>query len=204
MPRARSTRILIAAHTPGLAETLARTIAGAASSIALLHEPSAGELTLSLPSRVAKEKPALVLLELKQNADALAQLRFHDRNTPVVVMLTAARPEVAFLASRLGADEMLLMSNTDEEVAAAITSTLSHDRTPSPQDQPAEPSPSASSNEPIFTIGKRASLQAEAVAIRRTLQETNWNRKEAARRLQMSYKSLLNRLKAFEGTGQII
>jgi len=36
------------------------------------------------------------------------------------------------------------------------------------------------------------------------LEETHWNRKEAARRLQMSYKSLLNRLKVLEATGQIV
>jgi DNA-binding NtrC family response regulator len=73
-------------------------------------------------------------------------------------------------------------------------------------EMPTSPTPAAvvaPANEPIFAIGKRASLEAEAVAIRRTLEETHWNRKEAARRLQMSYKSLLNRLKVLEATGQM-
>ena len=59
-------------------------------------------------------------------------------------------------------------------------------------------------NEKIFKVGKHAKLEAEAVAIRRALEETRWNRKEAARRLQMSYKTFLNRLKLLEAGGQSI
>jgi len=128
VPSTAPTRILIAAHTRGLAGTLADVLAEAGYAASVLDEPSADELAAALPGRVAAEKPALLVLELKQNADALAQLRFHDAQTPVLVMLTAARPEVAFIASKLGADEMLLMSDSDDEIVARASSILSHPR----------------------------------------------------------------------------
>jgi DNA-binding NtrC family response regulator len=34
--------------------------------------------------------------------------------------------------------------------------------------------------------------------VRRTLAETRWNRREAARRLKISYKALLNKLKKWD------
>ncbi len=128
MPASAPTRILIAAHTRALAETLADTLAPAGHAITLLEEPTAADLAAALPARVAAEKPALLLLELKQTADALAQLRFHDKHTPVVIMLTSARPEVAFTAKALGAEDMLLMSHSDEEVAATVARVLAADR----------------------------------------------------------------------------
>jgi DNA-binding NtrC family response regulator len=129
MPASAPTRILIAAHTRGLAETLAETLAPAGYAIGRLEEATATELAAALPGRAAADRPALVVLELKQNADALAQLRLQDMQTPVLVMLTAARPEVAFQASKLGADEMLLMSHSDEEILIAVADVLSRART---------------------------------------------------------------------------
>jgi DNA-binding NtrC family response regulator len=122
------TRILVATHTRGLAETLDEILAPLRHTLLHLEEPSEGHLEAALPGRVAADRPALVVLELKKTAHALAQLRLQNKQTPVVVMLTAARPEVAFQASRLGADEMLLMSNSDEEVAAIIAGVLSRPR----------------------------------------------------------------------------
>jgi two-component system response regulator AtoC len=133
VPAFAPTRILIATHSRGMAETLAEVLAPLGHTLLHLEEPTEGHLEAALPGRVAADRPALVVLELKKTAHALAQLRLHegqahDRQTPVVVMLTAARPEVAFQASKLGADEMLLMSNSDEEVAAITAGVLSRTR----------------------------------------------------------------------------
>ncbi|MEE9278795.1 MAG: sigma-54 dependent transcriptional regulator [Myxococcota bacterium] len=45
-------------------------------------------------------------------------------------------------------------------------------------------------------IGKRAAREAERRALRRVLYQTNWNRKKAARILEVSYKTLLQKIKA--------
>lgn len=51
---------------------------------------------------------------------------------------------------------------------------------------------------PLLEIGRRAAWQAERQAIQQMLLATRWNRKEAARRLHVSYKALLNKLKQME------
>ena len=131
VPKSIPARVLIATHTRGLAETLAESIASAAYAVTQLDTPSAEDLATALPTRLAEENPTLVLIELKQNTDALARIRAQSPGTLVVVMLTTAQPELAFQASRLGADAMLLLSNSDEEVADAVAHTLAHPRTPS-------------------------------------------------------------------------
>jgi two-component system response regulator AtoC len=40
--------------------------------------------------------------------------------------------------------------------------------------------------------------EAEAEAIRQALRETNWHRKEAAERLNISYKALLYKLRQYD------
>ena len=50
----------------------------------------------------------------------------------------------------------------------------------------------------LLEIGRRAAMQAEREAIERVLQETRWNRRQAARILKISYKALLNKLKLME------
>lgn len=47
-------------------------------------------------------------------------------------------------------------------------------------------------------IGNSAKEEAEKVLIRKALDETNWNRKESARRLKISYKMLLNKIKKWK------
>lgn len=55
------------------------------------------------------------------------------------------------------------------------------------------------SREPsLLEIGRQAAWQAERQAIRDMLIETRWNRREAARRLRVSYKALLNKIKLIE------
>ena len=47
----------------------------------------------------------------------------------------------------------------------------------------------------LKAISRRAAQLAEKGVIEKVLQETRWNRKEAAERLQISYKALLYKMK---------
>ena len=46
-------------------------------------------------------------------------------------------------------------------------------------------------------LGKKAAEMAEKEAIQNVLQETRWNRKEAAKILHVSYKALLYKIKRY-------
>ena len=48
---------------------------------------------------------------------------------------------------------------------------------------------------PLKEVGRRASLEAERAAIDRILHHTHWNRKQAARVLGVSYKTLLQKIR---------
>ncbi len=50
----------------------------------------------------------------------------------------------------------------------------------------------------LLEIGRRAAMKAEREAIERVLQQTRWNRRQAAKILKISYKALLNKLKTME------
>ncbi len=50
----------------------------------------------------------------------------------------------------------------------------------------------------LLEIGRRAAMQAEREAIERVLAQTRWNRRQAAKILKISYKALLNKLKAMD------
>ncbi len=50
----------------------------------------------------------------------------------------------------------------------------------------------------LLDIGKRAAMLAEREAIERVLAQTRWNRRQAAKILKVSYKALLNKLKAMD------
>jgi len=50
----------------------------------------------------------------------------------------------------------------------------------------------------LLEIGRRAALLAEREAIERVMTQTKWNRRQAAKILKISYKALLNKLKAME------
>jgi two-component system response regulator AtoC len=63
-----------------------------------------------------------------------------------------------------------------------------------PSRRPSPPRPSAD----LKQLAHRAADQAEREAVRRVLAETRWNRRQAARRLNISYKALLNKLKKWE------
>jgi two-component system response regulator AtoC len=76
------------------------------------------------------------------------------------------------------------------------------DRTmgPAERDLPAEHAiECAGGTEPsLLEIGRQAAWQAERQAIQQMLVNTRWNRREAARRLRVSYKALLNKIKQLE------
>jgi DNA-binding NtrC family response regulator len=46
-------------------------------------------------------------------------------------------------------------------------------------------------------VARGAKDEAEAEAIARALEETNWNRKQAAAQLQISYKALLYKIRQY-------
>jgi two-component system response regulator AtoC len=48
---------------------------------------------------------------------------------------------------------------------------------------------------PLREVGARAALEAERHAIESVLLHTNWNRKQAARVLNVSYKTLLQKIR---------
>jgi two-component system response regulator AtoC len=50
-------------------------------------------------------------------------------------------------------------------------------------------------NMSLKDVGTRAAEQAERELVLKVLEETSWNRKQAARRLNICYKALLNKLK---------
>ncbi len=50
----------------------------------------------------------------------------------------------------------------------------------------------------LLEVGRRAAWEAERRAILEMLEVTRWNRREAARRLQVSYKALLNKIKQMQ------
>lgn len=58
--------------------------------------------------------------------------------------------------------------------------------------------PTAAAGPSLLEIGRKAAWQAERQAIQQMLLETHWNRREAANRLQVSYKALLNKIKQLE------
>jgi two-component system response regulator AtoC len=72
-----------------------------------------------------------------------------------------------------------------------------------PAVRPAEPAAPAGNGSPdsapsLLEIGRRAATLAEREAIERVLTQTRWNRRQAAKILKISYKALLNKLKAME------
>lgn len=67
-----------------------------------------------------------------------------------------------------------------------------------------EPEPNPSDDRPVYfnlkEISKAAVQQAEKKFIIKTLKHTNWNRKKAALLLDISYKTLLNKIKEYNLT----
>jgi two-component system response regulator AtoC len=62
--------------------------------------------------------------------------------------------------------------------------------------------PAAEANLPLKAISKQAAEKTEKELIYRTLQDMNWNRRQAAKKLNMCYKSLLNKLHRWQAQEQ--
>jgi two-component system response regulator AtoC len=91
--------------------------------------------------------------------------------------------DIAARHRTLVAEEPLLPSPKATPVAATVVE--------------AEVAPGADAVEGVpslIQIGKRAAWVAERAAIEEMLRETRWNRREAAKRLNVSYKALLNKI----------
>jgi two-component system response regulator AtoC len=71
-----------------------------------------------------------------------------------------------------------------------------------PAEPAAAPAPAPRAAEPadrsLRMVSARAAERAERELVQSVLNETRWNRREAARRLKISYKALLNKLKRWE------
>src|SRR5881396_2207883 len=78
-----------------------------------------------------------------------------------------------------------------------VAMTLSELKEPPPAeaDVPIKPKEDKMS---LKDVGTRAAEQAEKELVLRVLEETSWNRKQAARRLNICYKALLNKLKRWQ------
>ncbi|NIO19814.1 MAG: hypothetical protein GTN76_03500, partial [Candidatus Aenigmarchaeota archaeon] len=50
---------------------------------------------------------------------------------------------------------------------------------------------------PLKEVSRRAAMQAEREAILKVLGQTNWNRKRAAKLLNISYKAILYKIKEY-------
>ncbi len=83
---------------------------------------------------------------------------------------------------------------------SAPTLPLATSAVPIPADS--APTPNGANGAPempsLLEIGRRAAMQAEREAIERVMAQTKWNRRQAAKILKVSYKALLNKLKAME------
>jgi DNA-binding NtrC family response regulator len=72
-------------------------------------------------------------------------------------------------------------------------------RTDTPREAgPAGPAAAAVPSPSLRAVAARAAELAERELVERVLEETRWNRREASRRLKISYKGLLNKLKKWK------
>lgn len=115
-------------------------------------------------------------------------------NEPQIIReLSTHKP---IISSTTGASPIWGLKETKAPVAAAPA--------PAQPTAPAKPVAIGADEMPsLLEIGRRAAMQAEREAIERVLQQTRWNRRQAAKILKISYKALLNKLKAMEENQQV-
>ncbi len=92
----------------------------------------------------------------------------------------------------LGAEETILA----EILAAAEPEPSGPEALPQePKEGNAAPEAELETKISLKEIGRRAAREAEREALQRVLHQTNWNRKKAAKILEVSYKTLLQKIK---------
>ncbi len=97
------------------------------------------------------------------------------------------------ISSLVGASPIWGLRETQPAPAAPVAVEAPNRVTTMPS-KAADPETSMS----LLEIGRRAAMAAEREAIERVLNQTRWNRRQAAKILKISYKALLNKLKAIE------
>jgi two-component system response regulator AtoC len=97
----------------------------------------------------------------------------------------------------------IVVLGSEETILTEIQSAV-RPESPGPEAPAAEPEERTAQTEPeaapegkisLKEIGRRAAREAEREALRRVLYQTNWNRKKAAKILEVSYKTLLQKIK---------
>ena len=91
-----------------------------------------------------------------------------------------------------------LSSHGQEHAASFTVASPLQQPMPSHSAAPAIGANSANSDLSLLEVGRRAAWDAERRAIQQMLETTHWNRREASRRLQVSYKALLNKIKQMQ------
>ena len=147
-PISTQTRVLLAVHSPGLANTMLKALGGMPLHIVPFTAGSAATLANKVAQRVAEVDPGLVILEIEGDALTLAHLRFHNKQVPVVALLSDMRPEAAFYAGKFNAEDVIAMSSSPEIVQKQIADVLSRlpHNIPAPPPAPPAASPSAEEN----------------------------------------------------------
>src|SRR2546423_12993288 len=131
---------------------------------------------------ISEMHPALQakLLHVLQDGEFARLGGKRDISVDVRVLAATNKPLERAVGSRDSSGRMVPM--TQPTVESAFQSTAN-----GPLEMPS-----------LLEIGRRAAMQAEREAIERVLAQTRWNRRQAAKILRVSYKALLNKLKAME------
>ena len=120
MPSSSPTRVLLATHSSGLGNALRKTLADGAFRLSSVSAPDARKLADALRAQLASESPDVILLEVEDDTDGLAELRFQQRDLPVIAVLSDSRSDLAFLAAQLGAEDLILMSSSASEICDQV------------------------------------------------------------------------------------
>jgi len=86
-------------------------------------------------------------------------------------------------------DETQVVRAMVERPAGSVTAMPTAPRPPTPEPETGEAT--------LRAVGRKAAREAERVVIQKVLDETRWNRRTAARRLQISYKALLYKIREY-------
>jgi two-component system, NtrC family, response regulator AtoC len=121
-------------------------------------------------------------------------IRELSTHKPIVSSMTGASP---IWGLRDSAGQLQSQGSQSQQQQAAANAAAAAAVVPIPVPTSQEDMPS------LLEIGKRAAMEAEREAIEKVLTQTRWNRRQAAKILKISYKALLNKLKAMEETRAI-